>query len=52
MPGDVVSLKDDRVYINGKQLDEPYVRVVNGQKEPTQPSPPSSLVSAEPVQGA
>ena len=37
MPGDVVSLKDGSVYIDGKLLDEPYVRVVNGQKEPTQP---------------
>jgi signal peptidase I len=37
LPGDEVSLTDGDVYINGKLLDEPYVRVVNGQKEPSQP---------------
>ena len=37
MPGALVSLKDGSVYIDGRLLDEPYVRVVNGQKEPTQP---------------
>jgi signal peptidase I len=37
LPGDEVSLADGSVYINGKLLDEPYVRVVDGQKEPTQP---------------
>ncbi len=37
MPGDEIGLRDGNVYINGKLLDEPYVRVVNGQKEPSLP---------------
>ncbi len=37
MPGDVVSLKDGAVYINGKKLDEPYVRKIDGQPVPSQP---------------
>jgi signal peptidase I len=31
MPGDEVSLKDGAVYINGKKLDEPYVRQIKGK---------------------
>ena len=37
MPGDVVSLSNGAVYINGRRLSEPYVRTVNGRAEPTQP---------------
>jgi signal peptidase I len=37
LPGDEVSLRNGSVYINGKLLDEPYVRRVDGQPEPTQP---------------
>jgi len=37
LPGDEISLKDDAVYVNGALLDEPYVRVINGQQVPTQP---------------
>ena len=37
MPGDVISLRDGYVYINGKRLVEPYVRTVAGRAEPTQP---------------
>ncbi len=37
LPGDVISLRDGSVYINDKLLDEPYVRVINGQQVPSQP---------------
>jgi signal peptidase I len=37
MPGDEVSLRDGAVYINGRRLDEPYVRMVDGKAEPTEP---------------
>ena len=37
MPGDTLSLKDGAVYVNGKRLDEPYVRRVDGRPVPTQP---------------
>jgi signal peptidase I len=37
MPGDTVSLQDGAVYINGKPLDEPYVRRIDGQAVPTEP---------------
>ena len=35
MPGDVISLSDGYVYINGRKLDEPYVRRIGGRQEPT-----------------
>ena len=37
MPGDTVSLRDGAVYINGKQLDEPYVRRIDGEAVPSEP---------------
>jgi len=37
MPGDVISLSEGAVYINGKPLSEPYVRKVNGKPEPSEP---------------
>ena len=37
MPGDVISLSGGSVYINGKKLDEPYVRTVKGKAEPSDP---------------
>jgi signal peptidase I len=37
LPGDSISLTDGAVYINGKRLDEPYVRRVNGVPEPSEP---------------
>lgn len=37
MPGDTLSLRDGAVYVNGKQLAEPYVRRVDGRPEPTEP---------------
>ncbi len=39
VPGDTISLKDGRVYINGKELDEPYVAKENGQQAATDPAP-------------
>ena len=35
MPGDEVSLKDGAVYVNGKKLDEPYVRKIKGRPVPS-----------------
>jgi len=37
LPGDTISLRDGRVYIDGEVLDEPYVRHINGSLEPTYP---------------
>lgn len=37
MPGDEISLKDGSVFVNGEQLDEPYVRRVDGVKLPSEP---------------
>jgi signal peptidase I len=37
MPGDELSLKDGAVYVNGKKLDEPYVRAVDGVAVPSEP---------------
>ena len=37
MPGDVIALHDGYVYINGRKLDEPYVRRIGGRQEPTDP---------------
>jgi signal peptidase I len=37
LPGDVVSLKDGAVYVNGRRLSEPYVRRVDGRPVPSQP---------------
>ena len=37
MPGDMISLRDGYVYINGARLNEPYVRTVGGRQERTEP---------------
>jgi signal peptidase I len=37
LPGDEISLNGGFVYINGKRLDEPYVRRVDGRQEPSEP---------------
>ncbi|MEI6727934.1 MAG: signal peptidase I [Actinomycetes bacterium] len=37
MPGDTLSLQDGAVYVNGERLAEPYVRRVDGHREPTEP---------------
>ena len=53
MPGDEVSLKDGAVYINGKKLDEPYVRTDQGQTGPVGPvRQRAAVVAADAVQGA
>src|SRR5665811_55764 len=36
LPGDEISLSGGFVYINGRRLDEPYVRLVNGRQEPSE----------------
>ena len=37
LPGETVSLGGGSVYINGQKLNEPYVRMVNGKPEPSDP---------------
>jgi signal peptidase I len=37
MPGDEISLEGGAVYVNGRKLDEPYVRTVDGEVVPTEP---------------
>ena len=40
LPGDTLSLRNGHVYVDGRQLSEPYVAKVNGRPAPTQPAPP------------
>ena len=37
LPGDVISVSDGFVSINGRRLDEPYVRRIDGRQEPSEP---------------
>ncbi len=37
LPGDEIALSDGYVSINGKRLDEPYVRRIDGLQEPSEP---------------
>jgi len=37
LPGDKISLDDGSVYVNGKRIDEPYVRTIDGKPVPTEP---------------
>ena len=37
MPGDELSLSGGGLYVNGRRLEEPYVRRVDGQSVPTEP---------------
>jgi signal peptidase I len=37
VPGDVISLRDEAVYVNGKRLNEPYLGRSGGTREPTDP---------------
>jgi signal peptidase I len=39
LPGDTLSLHDDRVYVNGKLLNEPYLRLPDGSLTPTSAAP-------------
>jgi signal peptidase I len=38
LPGDTLSLSGGKLYVNGSLQQEPYVRVVDGQAEPTDPA--------------
>jgi signal peptidase I len=38
LPGDTVELKDGKVYVNDKALDEPYIFVEDGAPQPTDPA--------------
>jgi len=37
LPGDEISLSGGFVYVNGRRLDEPYVRRIDGRQEPSEP---------------
>jgi signal peptidase I len=37
LPGDKLSLSDGAVYVNGRRLDEPYVRRLDGEPVPSEP---------------
>jgi signal peptidase I len=37
LPGNEISLNGGFVYVNGKRLDEPYVRRIDGRQEPSEP---------------
>ena len=37
LPGDEMSLSGGFVYVNGRRLDEPYVRRIDGRQEPSEP---------------
>jgi len=37
LPGDKLSLSEGAVYVNGKRLDEPYVRRLDGEPVPSEP---------------
>jgi signal peptidase I len=39
LPGETLSTRDGRLLVDGKLLDEPYVRVRRGDPEPTRPGP-------------
>ena len=34
MPGDVIDIKDGKVYVNGEVLDEPYYEGITGRTDP------------------
>lgn len=37
MPGDVLSVADGSLFVNGRRQDEPYVRQIDGMTSPTEP---------------
>jgi len=47
MPGDIVEVRDKKVSINGKQLDEPYVIHVDPMTYPLQPALPEPYRSRD-----
>lgn len=47
MPGDVVEVRNKKVSVNGKQLDEPYVIHVDPQVYPLQPALPEPFRSRD-----
>jgi signal peptidase I len=48
LPGDVISLDEGKVVVNGKPLDEPYLAQEGGRPVPTNPDgpPPGSTMAA------
>jgi signal peptidase I len=49
LPGDTLSLKDGKVYVNGKPIDEPYLATEGGQPVPTAPILPQDGTSMVPA---
>ncbi|HMK93128.1 MAG TPA: signal peptidase I [Thermoleophilia bacterium] len=46
LPGDIMSVSNGDLYVNGHEMTEPYVDKVNGVAEPTDPA--DSLTSGDP----
>jgi signal peptidase I len=42
LPGDTLTIRSDRLYVNGQPSPESYVRQVGGVPEPTEPGPDAS----------
>ncbi len=47
LPGDVVSIRDKKVSVNGQELDEPYVLLTDSQVYPHQPALPEPYRSRD-----
>jgi signal peptidase I len=49
LPGEILAIRDKRVYINGKLLEEPYV-IYRGGAPAANPAPPTLRIAANPVE--
>jgi signal peptidase I len=49
LPGDTLQVKGGLLYVNGRQLSEPYIRKVNGVPETTEPGQPAAGTTMAPA---